>query len=654
MSQTKAQLIQPIGVVTAGGVVVTGVLTASSFTGDVVGSATSIISGGNLNLGDVNATTFSGDFTGTATGINTGADIKVGQFTASSFTGDFTGTATSMFRGTGFKAGAVNATGFHVSGSSSGDITGNVTGNATGLAGGLGVNYNGGWTGAGTSQINAGVVTATTFYGDGSNLDGVSSGPVSQQSIGITSAATSIDLSNGNVIHATQSSNTTVSFASTANGNVYFVRTKDNNTTARTITWPDSIKWEGGSAPTLISNSTSGDAQVFLLVTRDMGVTWYGKEVVNYDLATPYYWFRWAGSNNDNWAGLLGHNQNHNVSYSSPTQIPGEWTGAVGRLAAKQDGTLWGLNKAGSGQLGNNSTSPGYYSSPTQVGDSTDWASTSDKFVGAVNYSVAIKKDGSIWSWGSGQGGELGQDSHSIRYSSPTQIGTDTDWNTVTALKGGGDGSSQTWAIKTDGTLWRWGSSYYGLLGNSSNTSYSSPTQLPGSWTMISGGKDHVGGVKTDGTLWTWGNGDFGMTGHSNTTTYSSPKQLPGTDWKQFSAGDTISGAVKTNGTLWTWGKGAGLAQNTSYPATALSSPKQVGTDTTWDSVTLSNAQGMAFKTDGTFWVWGAGDRGQMGNNDVQSQSSPIQIPGTWVQGVTQDGFGCIGQSTYSGAFKSI
>ncbi len=50
MSQTKAQLVQPIGVVTAGGVVVTGVVTASSFDGEVVGSATSIISGSNLNV----------------------------------------------------------------------------------------------------------------------------------------------------------------------------------------------------------------------------------------------------------------------------------------------------------------------------------------------------------------------------------------------------------------------------------------------------------------------------------------------------------------------------------------------------------------------------------------------------------------------------
>ena len=63
MSQTKAQLIQPIGVVTASGVVVSGVMTAATFDGDIVGSATSIIQGTNLNLGAFNATSFAGDFT---------------------------------------------------------------------------------------------------------------------------------------------------------------------------------------------------------------------------------------------------------------------------------------------------------------------------------------------------------------------------------------------------------------------------------------------------------------------------------------------------------------------------------------------------------------------------------------------------------------
>ena len=110
MSQTKAQLIQPIGVVTTSGVVVSGVMTASSFDGVVTGSASSVTQGKNLNLGAVNAVSFAGDFTGNATGIITSSAIKVGQLTASSFVGDFTGTATSMAKGTGFKAGTVTAT----------------------------------------------------------------------------------------------------------------------------------------------------------------------------------------------------------------------------------------------------------------------------------------------------------------------------------------------------------------------------------------------------------------------------------------------------------------------------------------------------------------------------------------------------------------
>ena len=194
MSQTKAQLIQPIGVVTASGVVVSGVMTAASFDGNVVGSATSIIQGSNLNVGAFNASSFAGDFTGNATGIITSSAIKVGQLTASSFVGDFTGTATSMMRGTGFEAGAVTGSAFVA------NVTGNVTGNATGLAGSVTQGTN----------IHVGVVTATSLYGDGSNLTGIAATNYNTQTVTANGAATTIDLSAGNVITFNQSADTTV------------------------------------------------------------------------------------------------------------------------------------------------------------------------------------------------------------------------------------------------------------------------------------------------------------------------------------------------------------------------------------------------------------------------------------------------------------
>ena len=199
----------------------TGIVTASSFVGNLTGNIQRLAdSAPNISVGVVTATSFSGNLTGSVTDLTSAPAITVGVVTATTLKGP---------------------------------VTGNITGNVSGHAGGLGVSYNGGWPGAGTSQISAGVMTATTFYGDGSNLDGVSSGPVSQQAVTIDGASTTIDLSNGNLIYATQSADTTVSFANSENGNVYFIRIKDDTSTARTISWPDSVKWDGGSAPTLLS-----------------------------------------------------------------------------------------------------------------------------------------------------------------------------------------------------------------------------------------------------------------------------------------------------------------------------------------------------------------------------------------------------------------
>ena len=269
--------------------------------------------------------------------------------------------------------------------------------------------------------------------------------------------------------------------------------------------------------------------------------------------------------------------------------------------------------------------------------------------MGAPRISLALKKDGTLWSWGDNSVGALGHNNQT-RYSSPVQVGTDTDWNIVNVNKQG-TFNNVSHVIKTDNTLWVWGTSYYGQLGlGPSPTSYSSPVQLPGEWSTTSLGMDHVGGIKIDGTLWTWGNGDFGKTGHNNVgTTYSSPRQVGTNDnWSVFSAGTYVSGGVKTDGTLWTWGQGTALGHNQSYPV-GYSSPKQVGTDSTWATVTISSSTANALKTDGSLWVWGAGDKGAMGDNTEISRSSPIQV-GTstnWLNRMKK-GLGGTGQAGYS------
>ena len=193
MSQTKVQLIAPIGVVTASTLETTGVLTATTFVGDIAGTVTGITSTtDNLNLGIITATSFAGDFTGIGSGLTGTPNVVAGIVTATKFVGNSPGLVSGIADGTNINAGIITATSF----------VGNLTGNAAGLS-------------TTTAHVNLGIVTATSFHGNAANLTGISAGPVSQQAVTADGATTTIDLSSGNVIYMSQSSNTTVSFANT-------------------------------------------------------------------------------------------------------------------------------------------------------------------------------------------------------------------------------------------------------------------------------------------------------------------------------------------------------------------------------------------------------------------------------------------------------
>ena len=88
-----------------------------------------------------------------------------------------------------------------------------------------------------------------------------------------------------------------------------------------------------------------------------------------------------------------------------------------------------------------------------------------------------------------------------------------------------------------------WGSNTTGQLGQNNRTSYSSPKQIPGtSWSTdtdaINMSRDTSAAIKTDGTLWTWGSNSDGVLGQNQAVSVkiSSPVQVPGTTWSQVKA----------------------------------------------------------------------------------------------------------------------
>jgi alpha-tubulin suppressor-like RCC1 family protein len=285
--------------------------------------------------------------------------------------------------------------------------------------------------------------------------------------------------------------------------------------------------------------------------------------------------------------------------------------------AIKTDGTLWGWGFNTYGQLGDNTIDN--KSSPVQtVAGGTNW-----KSVSCGQYHIAaIKTDGTLWTWGYNQNGELGDNTRTYKSSPVQTIASGTNWKSV------GCGNYHTTAIKTDGTLWSWGHNQFGQLGDNTRTAKSSPVQVGilTDWKSVSGGLYHTAAIKTDGTLWSWGYNGGGPLGDNTITNKSSPVQTiaGGTNWKSVSGGISYTAAIKTDGTLWVWGSNI-YGQLGDDTRTDKSSPVQtVAGGTNWKSVDCGYWHTLAIKTDGTLWSWG-NNKGQLGDNTVDAKSSPVQ-----------------------------
>lgn len=284
--------------------------------------------------------------------------------------------------------------------------------------------------------------------------------------------------------------------------------------------------------------------------------------------------------------------------------------GGIHTLAIKADGTLWAWGYNYNGQIGDGcvfNASCFDRQTELQVGTSSAWTAVS----AGTTHSVAIN-GGTLWSWGDNSSNQIGNGcpSSTCSYvSTPTQISATTGWAAISA------GGFFTVALKTDGTLWAWGSNNSGALGDGCTASTCAaktvPTQIgtATNWAAVAAGAAHVIALKTDGTLWAWGDNAYGQMGNgANTPTLNSvPVQIgTATNWRTIAAGDLHSLAIKTDGTLWAWGSNAnGQLGISCGGCTAANVPTQVGVDTDWLEMDGGRALTLARKTTGTLWAWG-------------------------------------------------
>jgi alpha-tubulin suppressor-like RCC1 family protein len=279
------------------------------------------------------------------------------------------------------------------------------------------------------------------------------------------------------------------------------------------------------------------------------------------------------------------------------------------------DGSLWTWGQNNYGQLGNGTTTDS--ASPLLAGIDSDWADVSAGYY----HALALKADGSLWAWGYNNYGQLG-DGTNVTRPEPVRIGTGNDWVKVEATY------YQSFALKSDGSLWAWGNNGYGNLGLGSTLAQWSPTQVgtDHDWVEVAPGSYHTLALKSDGTLWAWGFNGYGQFGDGTTVDSLVPVRVgQGSEWKNISAGYLQSLAMMTDGTLWAWGNNL-YGQLGDGTVIHRSTPGQIGNENNWEISVSGLYHSLATKTDGTLWSWGYNGHGELGDGTRTRRTVPVQV----------------------------
>lgn len=239
------------------------------------------------------------------------------------------------------------------------------------------------------------------------------------------------------------------------------------------------------------------------------------------------------------------------------------------------------------------------------------------------DHTLALSEDGTVWAWGSNYYGQIGNGAKKDAVKTPQKL------ETISGVKALSAGSEATLALKTDGTVWAWGNNDYGRLGDGTNEERLTPVRVKGleNVVAVSLGATHAAALDVDGAVWTWGRNLYGqLSGDADPRGRMTPAKVEGLPRIiAVSAGGRHTLALDSDGRVWAWGDNEygqlGIGKRDSS-----NTPIQVAGVEGIVAVAAGALHSVAVKDDGSVWVWGYNEYGVLGTGDTTNSNVPVQL----------------------------
>jgi hypothetical protein len=227
----------------------------------------------------------------------------------------------------------------------------------------------------------------------------------------------------------------------------------------------------------------------------------------------------------------------------------------------------------------------------------------------AWTHVTVLAPDGSLWVYGS-----PGVRTDSAKPASPRRLGEGHRWLSI------GAGHSQLCAIRSDGTLWRWGQ----VLEPAPNgkggwvrkgdlkSTWESPTQVivdtelgeDDDWQAVAGNWSHTVALKQDGTLWGWGSNGDGQLGQTEAEYVAAPVQIgSATNWTRIAAGSSCTLAANRDGEVWEWGWIGPKPHGAEMDARRSGVPHRIASGVTWERLFVEAGAILGLNDRGEMWI---------------------------------------------------